>query len=152
MVPWIKSLLDGERVLYQEVHHPNVFTAAGLAKIEHFSGRKVAKIVVAFADQSPVLLVLPAHHRVCLEALNMVLGAEEVHLASEKEMAVLFADCEVGAEPPLRHWPGLEIWMDSSLRTSGEILFQGGTHHDGVRMNFDDWFRLAQPRVADFVV
>jgi hypothetical protein len=40
--------------------------------------------------------------------------------------------------------------MDESLRVDGDILFQAGTHCDAVRMRFEDWFRVVNPRVERF--
>lgn len=148
--PWIKSELDARNISYEEVHHENAYTAIELAERERFSWRMVAKVVVAYGDGRPVMLALPANRQVRLGALHDVLKAREVRLATERELAGLFSDCEVGAEPPLRHWPLIEIWMDMTLRTRGDILFHGGTHHDGIRMRFEDWYRLVRPRVAYF--
>src|SRR5437763_45727 len=81
--------------------------AQKLAQVEHISGHRVAKVVIAMADGLPVELILPATRRVCLEKLRKVLGAWDVRLASETEMEDFFPGCEVGAVPPLDHWPGV---------------------------------------------
>ena len=65
-------------------------------------------------------------------------------------MAKFFTDCEVGAVPPLRHWPGVDVLMDRSLEVEGDILFQAGTHADAVRQNFRDWYAMLRPQVASF--
>ncbi|HVE14390.1 MAG TPA: YbaK/EbsC family protein [Elusimicrobiota bacterium] len=147
---WIRSLMQERGVPYQEVHHNPAFTAQEVAHKEHVRGAQVAKVVVVVADEHPIQLVLPAHRSVDLDGVRFALGVKSVRLASEDEMRALFPDCEVGAEPPLRHWKGVELWMDASLRSSEEILFQAGTHRDGIRMRFADWFKLAQPMVAYF--
>jgi Ala-tRNA(Pro) deacylase len=143
-------LLDRRRVPYQEVHHAEAFTAQEVAQHEHFTGRRVAKVVIAMADGHPVELVLPANRRVVLDRLRELLGAPQLRLATEEEMERYFTDCERGAVPPLRHWKGVDVLMDSSLQVAGEILFQAGTHTDAVRLRFDDWFQLAKPRVESF--
>jgi hypothetical protein len=40
--------------------------------------------------------------------------------------------------------------MDTSMQVPGDIILQGGTHCDAVRMRFSDWFNLVQPRIASF--
>jgi hypothetical protein len=40
--------------------------------------------------------------------------------------------------------------MDASMKVSGDILFQAATHEDAVRLRFDDWFGLVNPRVESF--
>lgn len=147
---WVQEALSRGGVKYSALEHSRAVTAQALAKAEHFSGRHVAKVVVVAADDRPVLLVLPASRRLAWPEVLSTLKAGSVRLADETEMARWFSDCELGAEPPLRHWPGVEVWMDESLRTDGDILFFAGTHQEGIRMRFDDWFGLVQPKVGDF--
>ena len=40
--------------------------------------------------------------------------------------------------------------MDGNLCTRGDIVLLGGTHRDAIRMNFDDWFDMVNPRVEEF--
>jgi Ala-tRNA(Pro) deacylase len=135
---------------FQELHHPEVYTAQEVAQREHVSGHRVAKVVVVMADGAPVELVLPASRHVNLERVRTVLSADTVRLATEEEMEKCFTDCEVGAIPALRHWQGVAVLMDRSLNVEGDILLQAGTHQDAVRLNFRDWYELVNPRVATF--
>jgi Ala-tRNA(Pro) deacylase len=147
---WIKSELEQRGVLYEERHHAEVFTSQEMAQREHVSGHRVAKVVVVMADARPIELVLPASRNVVLERVRDLLGARETRLATEEEMGRYFTDCETGAIPPLRHWQNVEVLMDSSMQVGGDILFQGGTHSDAVRMHFEDWFKFVNPRVGAF--
>lgn len=147
---WVREALDEQGVAYQELHHPEAYTAQEVAQREHFTGHHVAKVVVVMAGEKPVEVVIPASRRVDVEGVREALGAGTARLATEDEMGRYFSDCELGAIPPLRHWRNVEVLMDAALRTEGDILFQAGTHRDSVRMHFDDWFRLVQPRVGVF--
>lgn len=147
---WIKEHLDQQGVKFQEHHHRPAFTMQEVAAAEHVSGYHVAKVVVAIADERPVLLVLPATNQVDLGLAKTSLGFEDLRLASEPEIAKHFPDCEVGAVPPLKHWRGVEICMDRSMAHFGEFLFQAGTHEDAILMEFKDWLKLVEPRTADF--
>jgi Ala-tRNA(Pro) deacylase len=149
-VTWIRDELEQRGLAYQEVHHPEAYTAQAVAQHEHVSGHRVAKVVVVLADGRPVELILPASRRVVLDWVREALGAREVRLATEAEMEQHFTDCECGAIPALRHWQGVDVLMDGALRVDGDILFQAGTHRDAVRMRFDDWFRMVNPRVETF--
>ena len=141
-------MLRKRGIPYDEIHHPDTATAQDLAECEHFTGHRVAKVVVILADGQPVELVLPASRRVDLDRVRTVLHAHTLRLASEEEMEQDFPDCEVGAVPPLRHWKGVPVVMDRSLVVEGNILFQAGTHQDAVLLNFRDWFELVNPQVA----
>jgi Ala-tRNA(Pro) deacylase len=144
--------LEQRGVYFEELHHPEVFTAQAMAQTEHVSGHRVAKVVGVIADGQPLELILPASRRIDLDRLRLVLGTPKVRLASEDEITSCFTDCERGAIPALRHWGNLGVWMDASLMNAGDIIFQAGTHCDAIRMHFDDWFRMVQPRVATFTV
>lgn len=144
---WIRNELDQRGITYQELHHPDAYTAQQVAEYEHVSGHRVAKVVCVLADGRPVELVLPASRRVMLDWVGQLLGAREVRLASEDELQRCFTDCEPGAIPALRHWGDVDVLMDGYLRVAGDILIQGGTHQDAVRMRFEDWFDLVRPRV-----
>jgi Ala-tRNA(Pro) deacylase len=147
---WVRDELDRKGVAYQELHHPDAFTAQELAQREHVSGHRVAKVVGVMIDGRPVELVLPASRRVLLERVRELMGAREVRLASEAELERCFPDCELGAIPALRHWQGVDVMMDGNLCCGGDIVILGGTHRDAIRMRFDDWFEMVSPRVELF--
>jgi len=147
---WIRKTLQLRGIPFEELHHPKAYTAQQVAQREHFSGTRVAKVVVVMADGLPVELILPATRFIDLERVRTVLHAHDVRLASEDELEKYFTDCEVGAMPALRHWKGVDVLMDYSLNVEGEILLQAGTHEDAVRLNFRDWFDLVRPKVAIF--
>lgn len=147
---WIRKMLQLRGIPFEELHHPEAFTAQEVAQREHFSGHRVAKVVVVIADGKPLELILPASRRVDMARLQALLGVRDVRLATEAEMEQMFTDCEVGAVPALRHSSGVDVLMDESLRVEGDILFQAGTHADAVRLNFQDWYAMVNPRVGSF--
>ena len=147
---WIRKLLDLRGIPFEELRHPDAYTAQEVAQREHISGHRVAKVVVVMAQGRPVELILPASRHVDLQRVRTVLNTQDVRLATEKEMERYFADCEVGAIPPLRHWKDVTVLMDRSLNVEGPILFQAGTHQDAVRLNFQDWYEMVNPQVATF--
>ena len=147
---WIRSMLEQRGVTFEEMHHREVFTAQEVAQSEHISGHRLAKVVVVIADGRPIELVIPASRRIIVERLQRMLGAREVRLANEAEMDRIFNDVDTGAIPALRHWQDVEVIMDESMRVDGEIVLQGGTHRDTLRLAFSDWYNMVQPKVAGF--
>jgi Ala-tRNA(Pro) deacylase len=143
-------MLELRGIAFEELHHPEVYTAQEVAQREHVSGHRVAKVVVAMADGRPVELILPASRHVDLNRVRTVLHAHEIRLATEEEMEKFFTDCEVGAIPALRHWKDVDVLMDRSLNVEGDILFRAGTHANAVRLNFRDWYEMVKPQVATF--
>ncbi len=147
---WVRDELERKGFAYEELHHTDAWTAQELAQREHVSGHRVAKVVGVLADGQPVELILPASRRVMLDRVRQLLGANEIRLATEQELQEVFPDCELGAIPALRHWRGVNVVMDGNLVGNGDILILGGTHRDAIRMRFDDWFTMVDPRVEEF--
>src|ERR1700694_4970830 len=119
---WVRSELEQSGAAFEEMHHPEAYTAQTLAQREHFSGPRGAKVVVAMVDGRPVELILPASRRVRLDRVQRLLGAGEVRLATEKEIEEHFGDCETRALPPLRHWQNVEVLMDTAMQVPRDIL------------------------------
>jgi len=147
---WIRKMLELRGIAFEELHHPQVFTAQEVAQREHVSGHRIAKVVVVMVDGRPVELILPASRHVNLDKVQKVLNASEVRLASEAEMEQQFTDCEPGAIPALRHWKDVPVLMDRSLPVEDFIVFRAGTHSDAVKLSFRDWYEMVQPQVATF--
>ena len=135
---------------YQLQHHPLVYTAQEVAASEHIPGRIVAKVVMAFADEGMVMLVLPATSRVDLAKAAAVVGAAAVRLAHENEFAATFPDTDVGATPPFGNRYGVPVYVDRRLAEDETIVFRAGTHTDTIAMRYADFERLVQPAVGDF--
>ncbi len=95
------------------------------------------------------MCVLPAPRHVDLAKLKSYLAAKFVELAQESEIAELFRDCDVGAEPPFGSLYKLPTLMDKVLENDDHVLFQAGTHEEAIRMSMADYRRLANPKVLD---
>jgi Ala-tRNA(Pro) deacylase len=145
----LKQLLDQQQVRYQVIQHPPTYTAQETAQAMHTPGRELAKAIVVRQGGRLVLAVLPAQSRVVLERLSTLLGGP-VELAAESEFAVAFPDCELGAMPPFGNLYGIPTYVDESLTRDREISFNAGTHTEAIRMSFDDYCRLVEPRVLWF--
>jgi Ala-tRNA(Pro) deacylase len=149
-VGWVRKELDDNGISYEELEHNEAFTAQELAQREHMTGHRVVKVVALIVDGKPVELILPATKRVNLKTVGQLLHSTNVRLASEAEIQSYFGDCEVGAIPPFRHWKNVDLLMDTSMAVSGDILIPCGTHRDAIRVRFEDWFRVVQPKVGAF--
>ena len=147
---WIKQELEQHGIAFEEIPHREVFTSQEVAQSEHISGHRLAKVVVVIAGGRPIELVLPASRRVVTEKVQQMLGVDQLRLASETELDQIFNDVDTGAIPALRHWKGVEVIMDESMRVDGDITLLGGTHHDTVRLAFSDWYNMVRPRVGSF--
>jgi Ala-tRNA(Pro) deacylase len=148
----LRDYLEKEKVRYEHEVHRTAYTAQEVAAEEHVPGKMVAKTVVIKADDHFALAVLPASARTNFARLKAALGAREVRLASELEFTGLFPDCEVGAMPPFGNLYGVPVYVDTSLTSDEEIVFNAGTHQDTIRMKYADFERLALPTVFPFAL
>jgi Ala-tRNA(Pro) deacylase len=99
-----------------------------------------------------VIVVLPAHRDVHLDLLRHYLAARALRLATEAEITRLYDGCEPGAVPPLGPLYHQKVVVDTSLTSDPEIVFNGGSHRDAIRMRYADFVTLVHPTVADFAV
>jgi Ala-tRNA(Pro) deacylase len=153
MIPTaISEYLDRNHVRYSLLAHPTAYTAQEEAAAAHVPGHQWAKTVVCFADDQPVLAVLPAPFLVDLNQLQRSVQANSVRLAKESEFASLYRDCEVGAMPPFGPLFGQRVFVDKRLTADPEVAFSAGSHHDAVRIPYREFERLVQPIVAEFAV
>lgn len=148
----IQEYLESQKVMFETREHPPAYTAQEVAAEEHVSGKMLAKTVVVRADDEYVLCVLPAHLKLDMEKVGFVRAAEQVYLADETDLAKLFPDVEVGAEPPFGNLYDLPTLVDSHLAEDDEILFQAGTHRQAIRMRFEDYQRLVEPQIEDITI
>jgi len=147
----ILNYLSAAEVDFEVKHHEEFFTAQEEAAAGHIPGHMFAKTVVVRVEDKHVLLVLPASHRVDLDRLRSELGARP-KIVSEEEMAELFPDCDVGAEPPFGSQYGLMTMADAHLAKENRIAVRAGNHREVVLLSYEDYARLEEPEVASFAV
>src|SRR5262245_8506199 len=148
--PRVQEFLRQANVDYSIFRHDPAYTAQEEAALTHVPGRCWAKTVICFADGEPIQAVVPAHFRVDLERLRQTACARAVRLARDEELEWLFPECERGALPPLGPLYRQRVFVDQSLAAQNSIVFNGGTHHDAVRMEFADFAALTQARLGTF--
>lgn len=145
----VRRFLEEREIFFEMLHHRRDYTAQETAQDTHTPGREFAKAVVVCVDGDYLIAALPAHHHVDLEKLRRALSAKHARLATEEEMARLFPDCDVGAEPPFGILYGLPTYLAVALEDDEWITFNAGTHEEVIRMRFRDFERLVHARLID---
>jgi len=112
----------------------------------------VAKAVLLRANHGYryIVALLPSTHRIDLDALGEALGGAQVELATELEVAQRCPDCEFGVLSPFGSQYGAETIVDKSLTLDEQIVFEGNTHHEAIRMSYADFCKIENPRTAEF--
>ncbi|NPV46189.1 MAG: YbaK/EbsC family protein [Armatimonadetes bacterium] len=145
----ILEYLNEQGVDFTVKHHEESFTAQEEAAAQHVPGQIFAKTVVVKADDDFVMLVLPACCRVDMDSVEQLLGTD-VRLATEPELATLFPDCPLGAEPPFGSRYGLRTYVDSQLADQETIAIRACSHSEVILLKYADFARLERPQVACF--
>jgi Ala-tRNA(Pro) deacylase len=143
--------LDGNKVPYEVLHHPEAVTAQRIAQAEHVKGRHHAKVVMVKSGDQHLMMVLPADHQIDLEKVEKAIG-KAVSLGKEHEFKTLFSDCAIGAMPPFGNLYGLPTYVDQSLAEQDYIVFEAGTHADAIKMSYRDYEKIVKPKVNDLAI
>ena len=114
--------LKEKGIPFEAYEHPPAYTAQEVAAEEHVSGNLIAKAVLVHADGRYALCALPASCKLDMGKVAKALKAKTVRLADEGEMAKLFPDVEVGAEPPMGQLWNLPTHVDRRLAGYEEIV------------------------------
>jgi Ala-tRNA(Pro) deacylase len=148
----LKDYLEKNRVSYEVGYHARVYTAQEVVASQHVPGREMAKVVMVKADEKMIMLVLPASYRVDMKKLKGLLNCKRVGMTKEEKFEELFPDCEVGAMPPFGNLYNLEVWVDQILTQDDFIVFRAGSHVETLRIKYNDYAGLVNPKVGDFSV
>ncbi|GHO50917.1 aminoacyl-tRNA deacylase [Ktedonospora formicarum] len=146
----LETYLQQNHVPFQEQQHERAGSAQQVAQAEHLSSEKMAKVVVIYVDGKMMELALPASSQANLEKVRASLGAKEVLLADEEDLAMAFPDCEIGAMPPFGNLYGLPVYVEKRLANEDAITFSAGTHTDTISMKYIDFANLVHPHMLDF--
>lgn len=152
MVPdSIKAFLERHAVDYRTLVHSPAFAATDVAAAVAVPARNFAKTVVVKIDGLPAMLVIPATRRILIHELRDMLDCPDVVFATESELNRWFPECETGAMPPFGPLYGMAVYVSADVARQPEIAFNAGTHSDVIRMSYEDFEHLVQPRHIDLV-
>jgi Ala-tRNA(Pro) deacylase len=146
----LRAFLDSHNVKYVTITHSTAYTAQEIASLAHVCDGEFAKTVIVKIDGELIMAVLPASYHVDLAALKMAAKGKKIALALETDFRDTFPECEVGAMPPFGQLYGITVFVDESLTRNKEISFNAGTHHELIRLSYEDFAKLVQPKVASF--
>ena len=96
------------------------------------------------------MAVLPASYQIDFDMLKEIFGTRKVNLANEPEFKYRFPDCEVGAMPPFGNLYDMEVFVAETLSEDKEIAFNAGSHTELIKLDYEDFQRLVEPRIFKF--
>ena len=147
----LQAYFQEHDVPFESATHPEAYTAQKVAAALHVSGHQLAKVVMLWADEELTMAVVRASDRVDMQQAAEVLGADRVRLAKETEFGNRFDDCQLGAMPPFGNLYDLPVIVDPAMTECGDMVFSAGTYSDSMKIAYDDFERLVQPRMGKLI-
>ena len=146
----LKEYLDSKNIKYVSIYHAAASTSQRIAATSHIPGKELAKTVMLKVDGKMTMAVLPSSSNINFDSFKQIANAERVELSSEMAFINLFPDCEVGAMPPFGNLYGMDVYVEDTLAEDEEIAFNAGTHTELVRMAYQDFVSIVNPKVGKF--
>jgi Ala-tRNA(Pro) deacylase len=137
----VTDFLSAREVSFQLIEHRRTATPLQSARAASVPPAWTAKAVVVEDGAQMLLAIVPATHRIDLQAVSEVVG-HKVELAEEEDFATLFRDCRRGAVPPLAEAYGVQAVVDSSLAGKPHLYLESGDHEHLIHVGPDAFLRL----------
>ena len=139
----LKEHLKFRGIAYQMVPHSHTATSMQTAQAANISGEFVAKGVVLAEEDTYLLAVVPATHRLQFAWIHQHLG-HDAGLATEEEIGRLFEDCELGAVPACGEPFGLKTIVEERLLELPAVCFESGDHEQLLRLSGEGFRALVE--------
>ena len=137
----LREYLDQTGIHYDVLKHSYAETASEIAAVAHIPGNQMAKGVLLEDEQGYLMAVVPSTHRIHIGKLHKLLH-RNLGLATEREVAMLFDDCDIGAMPPCGQAYGIDVIIDECLNENADIYFEAGDHMDMIHLSGSDFRAL----------
>jgi Ala-tRNA(Pro) deacylase len=137
----LQEYLNDQNISYEVMMHERTSSSTRTAQASHVPGDRLAKGVVLTKEGGFVLAVLPASCKVRLDAIEKMFQCP-ITLATEDEISSIFADCEVGAVPPIGAAYALDCVVDESLEQQADLYLEGGDHRSLIHINHAQFHKL----------
>jgi Ala-tRNA(Pro) deacylase len=137
----VQQYLFRERIPYDVIVHAPTWDSAHSAEFAHISGHRLAKSVVLQDENGYVMAVIPASHKLDLQAVRAELH-RELSLSTEHTLAKLFEDCAPGAVPPVPRVYGIYSVVDQTLTDVPEVYLEGGDHRSLIHLSVQEFRKV----------
>jgi Ala-tRNA(Pro) deacylase len=148
---FVTDYLARRGVAFEVAGHPRAVTSMEEARALGIAADEVVKTVMLTTDRGHALLIVPASRRLDMRLARDAVGDPTARLATEAELQQGFAECELGALPPLGSLLGVAAFMDPEVLDHDTVMFAAGTQTESVKARPADLFRDEQVKVTPLV-
>jgi len=146
----IKSLLEDYKTQYEIMEHEPVLTSEDASRVRKTSLAEGAKALVMYADQKPIMVVVPADRKADTHALKSAYSIKDLRMATREEVETV-THTKIGAVPPFGNLFQIPLYVDGTMGKSGTIVFNAGEHTKSIRMKYDDFVKVTSPIIGNFI-
>jgi len=139
----VQSYLERQHIPYHLKHHPYTETAMTSAFAARVPAQRVAKGVVLKDEEGFVMALVPSDRQVDLEAVNKTMD-RLLEPATQRDVRILFRDCEAGAVPSLGVAYNMRMIWDDSLAEEQICYMESGDHSELLEIDKPTFIRLME--------
>lgn len=121
-----ETFLRSRHVHFETAPHGSADSALTEADAVGVPARYVVKTLVLNIDGAFVLAILPASRMLDMNLVRRAVGASDIRLATEREIAENFPEYELGAVPPLPDLLAVPGYVDPTVLETDEAVFADG--------------------------
>jgi len=147
----VTRLLDSRRIQYTAYELPaEKLGALETARLLNVDAALVFKtiVIVREGNKKPLLVLVPGSSEVDLKSVALAVGDKKVHLPTEREAEQLTGLQAGGISPLALINKGIQVLIDSSAQSFGEIHVSGGQRGLNIKLGVDDLVKLTNARFA----
>lgn len=146
----IKSLLDQNKIDYQELEHKPVFTSEQASAIRGLPESVGAKSLLLRLKTKEgdryIMAIIPGNSRLDNRKIKQIYNARDVTFVKPEKVLELVG-CEIGAVYPLGSICNIETIADPSIANNEKISFNPARHDHSMTIATKDWLELEKPRL-----
>jgi Ala-tRNA(Pro) deacylase len=108
----------------------------------------VVKTIALSTASGHVLAVIPASRRLDMRMVRRAVGDNQARLATEDELQLGFAACELGALPPLGSLLHAPTYVDPEIMQHDMVVFATGSQTESAKASAQELFDSEQVTIV----
>jgi Ala-tRNA(Pro) deacylase len=148
-VPQLAEYLKNHKVSFEIIEEQGHFSALDSGNNAQAKTKDMVKTLMLWVDGNMSMMLLPSNMHIDFEQFAHAVEAKVVRMASENEFHMCFPETELGAQPAIGNLFELPVYIAKPLSRHKSIIFNGGNHHDLVKMHWSDFKALVNPIIVN---
>jgi Ala-tRNA(Pro) deacylase len=139
-VSFVTDYLVQRGLAFESIPHARAFTSIEEARALGIDADEVVKTIALSTASGHVLAVIPASRRLDMRMVRRAVGDNQARLATEDELQLGFAACELGALPPLGSLLHAPTYVDPEIMQHDMVVFATGSQTESAKARAQELF------------